>query len=188
MKNKKISHIVLIPPKKQAQASKQNIIKLKKWMDQLITTDPHKGYFYSELDAYLGPFGEKGYFLGHGKKYTVALYDHPILNQNPAGKAWVKKTMILMQELIRNYIVSRFSNGTLLALNDNDVALLTLENSARIFDEGGMARIKEEAPELIPYILMVLKKEFQPKFSVKFARTCQQVTIALWNYINYPTS
>jgi hypothetical protein len=184
MKLKVIAILNITPPLKSSSPTEENIEKLTRWLTSINEKYPEKGFFYEALDKYLGPFGEDGYFIGHGQKYTVAFYSHPELQGHPATKEWVEKSMSSMQNLIVEYLLTQFTNERLEEVTGDEVARVTLQASAEIFHKSGMSRIRKESPLLARHIIGIMKNEFKPT-SLKSIRSYKQFGVMMWRCFGY---
>ena len=62
--------------------------------------------FYEELDAWLGPWGPRGYPIGYGKFCNRAFTTHRALNRDPLTRRWVWKTAVLLQRELERFDVA----------------------------------------------------------------------------------
>ena len=134
--------------------------------------------FYEELDAWLGPWGRRGYPIGYGKAYNVAFSSNPLLKARPVTRKWVWRTTILLQEALRDYVVERVRAGTLGSLTEPELREAAFESHARAYDSAGLARVVLVAPELIPIIASIPALEFSPA-SRDFSPSVRQVFATL---------
>ena len=65
--------------------------------------------FYEEVDNFLGPWGNSGYPIGYGKYYCVAFNSNEKLRANPQTADWIRRTTIVLQEALRDFIMIRGS-------------------------------------------------------------------------------
>ena len=93
------------PPAKNAPPTPENARLLQAWLDSITayraTTAGRPWTFYEQLDNYLGPWGESGYPIAYGKKYCMLFSSDRRLNSDQAGRIWVRRTLILLQEAIK---------------------------------------------------------------------------------------
>ncbi len=135
-------------------------------------------HFYEELDAWLGPWGRRGYLIGYGKAYNVAFNSNPLLRMRSVTRKWVRRTTILLQEALRDYVVERLRAGTLGSLTEPELRKAAFESHARAYDSAGLARVILVAPELIPIIASIPAIEFSPA-SQDFSPSVRQVFATL---------
>ena len=134
--------------------------------------------FYEELDAWLGPWGRRGYPIGYGKAYNVAFNSNPLLKTRPVTRKWVWRTTILLQEALRDYVVERVRAGTLGSLTELELREAAFESHARAYDSADLAKVVLVAPELIPIIASIPAVEFSPT-SRDFSPSVRQVLATL---------
>lgn len=130
--------------------------------------------FYEELDQWLGPWGTRGYPIGYGARYNIAFSSNVKLMRNPTTRAWVWRTTILLQEALRDYIVSRVRNGTISALTEPDLRQAAFNSHPLAYERGGLSQVVLVAPELIDVIATIPAAEFDPN-SPNFGSTVRQV-------------
>lgn len=135
-------------------------------------------HFYEELDAWLGPWGRRGYLIGYGKAYNVAFNSNPLLRMRSVTRKWVWRTTILLQEALRDYVVERVRAGTIGSLTEPELRQAAFESHARAYDSAGLARVVLIAPELIPIIASIPAVEFSPA-SRDFSPSVRQVFATL---------
>jgi hypothetical protein len=129
--------------------------------------------FYEELDAWLGPWGPEGYPIAYGKFYNVAFTGNAKLMANTQAREWVRRTTILLQEAIRDYVVERVRKCTLRALTEAELRAAAFNSHPAAYDMGGLGMLCLVAPELIPVIATIPRREFSP-FSGNFTATVDQ--------------
>jgi hypothetical protein len=135
--------------------------------------------FYEEIDRWLGPWGESGYPIGYGKFYCIAFNSNAELMANPTTRDWVRKTTILLQSELRDYIVGRIRDGTAAAITEPEVRKAAFESHASVYTRAGLTLVALTAPELIPVISLIPRKEFDPD-SPDFVPTVMQVFETAW--------
>lgn len=118
--------------------------------------------FYEELDAWLGPWGPRGYAIGYGKVYNRAFTTHQALNRDPQTRRWVRKTAVLLQTELRDYVVGRVRDGTLGSLTERELRKAAFQSHAKAYDRAGLARVALVAPQLVPVIATIPAAEFLP--------------------------
>lgn len=123
---------------------------------------------------WLGPWGQQGYPIGYGKFYNVAFTTNQKLMANPTARGWVWRTTILLQEALRNYVVSRIRDCTLPDIREAELRQAAFDSHAAAYDRGGLAMLTLVAPELIPIIATIPRREFSPT-SANFSSSIKQV-------------
>lgn len=130
--------------------------------------------FYEEVDRWLGPWGEQGYPIGYGKFYAMAFNSSRRLQEDAEARQWVEKTTRLLQSALRDYIVQRMRDRTLGKITEAEFRDAAFKSHAKAYTEGGLSRVAAIAPELIPVIMSIPAKEFDPRSS-SFGATVRQV-------------
>lgn len=137
--------------------------------------------FYEELDAWLGPWGPSGYPLGYGKKYNILFSQNARLQADPSARAWVRRTGILLQEALRDFLVDLVRNGTnangvsIQGLTEAQLRAAAFESHPRAYTEAGLTMVALAAPELTLEIATIPGAEFNPFTSDTFFSTIDQV-------------
>lgn len=153
----------MVPPLKNSKPTPESIAQLGNWLTSLIAGHPQaiQTYtFYEEIDKYLGPWGAAGYPISYGKKYNIAFSNNPKLQADPVAKNWVWQTTIILQELLRDFIVNRYRAGTLATLTEAGLRQAAFDSHPKAYTEGGLTLVAILAPELIPTIMDIPKAEF----------------------------
>lgn len=131
--------------------------------------------FYEEIDAWLGPWGPRGYPIGYGKKYNLLFSSNPPLNRDLVyGKRWVERTTVLLQEAIRDYLVSRVAAGTIATLREPELRMAAFDSHPKAYLDGGLLGVVENSPELFLVIVTIPYEEFNPS-NPNFMPTINQV-------------
>lgn len=164
-------------PAKNAQATTENVEALYKGLTSVIAG--HSGSiqlwtFYEEVDAYLGPWGKSGYPIGYGKYYCKLFNENRKLLANAQGAHWLTTTTIALQESLRDFIVERFKQGKLSSLTESELRAAAFGSHSKAYSDSGLAIVILIAPDLIPVILSIPGKEFDPR-SPYFNATRKQV-------------
>ena len=128
--------------------------------------------FYEELDAWLGPWGDRGYPIAYGKFYNIAFSRSEKLNANPVTKEWVWKTAIRLQEALRDYVVGRVRNCTIGSITEPDVREAAFASHSAAYDKAGLGLVTMVAPELIPVVVAIPYREFT---SENYRQTVMQI-------------
>ena len=168
-------------PPKTAQPTPENIRALEAGLTSAIAGHPQSiepWTFYEELDRYVGPWGNKGYPIAYGKFYCIAFNTNEKLMANAQTAEWVRKTTIKLQEPLRDFIVTRFRNGTLPKLTESELRQYAFSVHPAAYDSGGLAMVTIVATELIPVIATIPAAEFDPR-SDNFGPTIKQVRATL---------
>jgi len=170
-----------ITVKKDAPPTKANIDKLQIELTSLISghvasTDPWT--FYEEIEQFLGPWGSDGYPIGYGKYYCVLFTTNESLQNNQETKDWVAKTMVKLQELLRDAILDRFKQGTLGSITEPELRKLAFDTHPTAYDTGGLAKVVMTAPELLPVISLIPAVQYIPIYGNSLA-TVKQIVITI---------
>lgn len=163
-------------PPKDSKPTPENILWLEKALTAVIVGHPgaiQPWTFYEKIDAYLGPWGDNGYPIGYGKYYCKLFSENPKLHGDPSAKEWVRRTMVLLQEALKTFILNRYRVGTLAKLTERELRDAAFASHAQAYTEGGVAKIALVAPDLIPVIVSIPGKEFNP-FAPSFRATINQ--------------
>lgn len=132
--------------------------------------------FYEVIDAWLGPWGERGYPLGYGKKYNIAFTSDPELNA-PAhwiSAKWVRETTINLQLPLIALIVARIRAGSLASLDEPGLRRAAFASHPKAYLDAGLVDVATYEVESIPRILLIPYAEFNP-FNPSFKATIVQV-------------
>jgi hypothetical protein len=130
--------------------------------------------FYEELDAWLGPWGQRGYPLAYGKFYNVAFSTNEKLMANAQAREWVWRTTILLQEALREFVVQRVRNGTLASLTEGELRTAAFNSHPAAYDMAGLTMLAMVAPELTGVIVTIPLREFTPS-SENFSASVRQL-------------
>ncbi|MCG5051839.1 MAG: hypothetical protein KA712_02670 [Myxococcales bacterium] len=167
-----------MPPGKSAALNAESLNQLGSWLQSILAyrpaTEGKPWVFYEKIDAYLGPWGDKGYPLSYGLKYCKLFYSDRVLNESPVGKRWVRRTLLLLQTEIADVIQNRFRAGTLARLGMEEFTELAFDSHPRAYTRGGLSLVGLLAPHLLGQILFIPKSEFSP-VSQNFLGTVVQV-------------
>lgn len=167
----------VIPISKTASPTPDNIKLLNAALTSLIAGHAQSiepWTFYEEVDNFLGPWGNNGYPIGYGKYYCVAFNSNEKLRANPQTADWIRRTTIVLQEALRDFIMMRFKAGTLPQLTEKEFRDYAFASHPKAYDSGGLAMVALVATELLPVIASIPGKEFDPR-SVNFGPTVTQV-------------
>jgi len=166
-----------LPPKSQIKCDAQTVRIVYNELTSVIAGHPKATTtyrFYEELDAWLGPWGDKGYPIAYGKFYNRKFTENEKLMANPVTNKWVRKTTVYLQEALRDYVVDRVRNCTISNLTEQQLRTAAFNSHPKAYDDGGLANVVLYAPELIPYIMVIPSKEFLPS-SPNFTPSVKQV-------------
>ena len=164
-------------PAKNASPTPENVKALNDGLTSVIAGHPgaiNPWTFYEEIDAYLGPWGAKGYPIGYGKYYCQLFNGNEKLQQNTQTAEWVTQTTVALQEPLRDFIVDRFKQQTLATLTEPELRRFAFGIHPKAYTDGGLAMVVLVAPELIPVIATIPAKEFLPT-SPNCAATVREV-------------
>ena len=164
-------------PSKQSKPIAQTVQALRIGLTARIqghpqSTDPWT--FYEFIDQYLGPWGAAGYPIGYGKFYCYAFSTNEKLQDDPVARGWVQKTMVRLQEALRDYIVGRYQQGTLGSITELELRQAAFASHSAAYTDGGLAMVVATAPELLEVVASIPGKEFLP-WSGSFLATWKQV-------------
>jgi hypothetical protein len=163
-------------PGKNSNPTAQSVKQLDDALTALIAGHPGSvelWTFYEEVDAYLGPWGDEGYPIGYGKYYCKLFNDNPKLAADPQGTQWVKKTTVALQQALKDVIVTRYRNGTLSSLTQQELRIAAFASHPAAYTDSGLAMVALIAPDLLPVIMSIPGKEFSP-FAKDFTATVEQ--------------
>jgi hypothetical protein len=154
------------PPPKNAEPTSENVGRLHEWLTSImafrVLAAERPWLFYEEIDRYLGPWGPSGYPIAYGKKYCEIFWNDPQLRRSHAGRAWVRRTLVLLQEALRDFIVERFQKRTLAALNEVALRKAAFESHARAYTDDGVALVGMLSPGLAWHVLGLAGGEMIP--------------------------
>lgn len=172
---------VLLPSPSTLSLGEQSAREVYNQLTSVIVGQPGAQsvyHFYEVLEDWLGPWGMHGYPLGYGKHYSMAFFNNASLMSNPAGKEWVCRTAVLLQEALRDYIVFRVRNGTIATLSEQQLRKAAFDSHPRAYVNGGLANVALKALWLIWIILTIPAREFLPA-SPNFPATYKQLIYTL---------
>lgn len=130
--------------------------------------------YYEKIDAYLGPWGLKGYPLSYGLKYCKLFYTDRVLNGSAVGAKWVRRTLLLLQTELNDAIIGLFKAGALAKISSEQFTELAFDSHPRAYTGGGLSLVTLLAPELLGQITFIPRAEFSP-FARTFSGTLYQV-------------
>lgn len=134
--------------------------------------------FYEEIDSWLGPWGQSGYPIAYGKFYNIAFTNNQSLMGNPTTAQWVRRTAILLQEKLRDFLVSKIRDCSIGSLTEQQLRQAAFNSHPSAYDQGGLATVALVAPEQIPVIATIPMAEYSPT-SQNFGPTIQQIFTTL---------
>jgi len=166
-----------LPPLKEINYDERTIQYVYDQLTSVIighpmAVQPHT--FYEEIDAWLGPWGQNGYPLAYGKFYAVAFNSDKSLTADPETKQWVWDTTRTLQEALRDYVIERMHSKTLRAITEPELRSAAFASHAKAYSDGGLAKVALGSPLMVPFILSIPGKEFNPA-GPTFAPTIRQV-------------
>jgi len=168
---------LIITLRKDAPPTKANADRLHGELTSLIpghVNNKEPWTFYDEIDAFLGPWGEKGYPLAYGKYYCKLFNGDPNLHANLVARQWVEQTTIKLQEALRDGIVYAFAHGKLPKMTEAEFRAFAFDTHPQVYQRAGLIKIIESAPYLLPVIIAIPGKEFIPFYSDNFMATIIQ--------------
>jgi len=156
-----------LPAKSAAGSDPVSVARVNDLLTSVIAGHPgavNLYTFYEELDAWLGPWGSSGYPIGYGKFYCIAFNSNEKLMADAETKAWVWNTTILLQTALRDYVLSRQRAGTLNKITEPELRDAAFASHAKAYTKGDLTKVALAAPELLPIIMLIPKKEYVPAF------------------------
>ena len=168
---------LLLPPKSVIRCDAQTTQYVHDQLTSVIAGHPQATTtyrFYEELDSWLGPWGQRGYPIGYGKFYNIAFSTNATLMANPTAKQWVWRTTVLLQEALRDYVISKVRDCSISSLTEPQLRRAAFDSHPRAYDSGGLATVALTSPELIPVIATIPGAEYLPT-SPNFDATVKQV-------------
>jgi hypothetical protein len=168
------------PPAKSSPPTPANRKALEDWLLSIMAfrpeTEGKPWTFYEEIDKYLGPWGMHGYPIAYGKKYCVLFSGDRRLAADPAGKAWIRRTLLFLQLALKDFIVERYAKGTLATLTEAELRKAAFDSHPRAYTEGGLTMVVMISPALAIHVATIPAAEFKPT-SETFGATVAQVFI-----------
>jgi len=166
-----------LPPLKQIDYSEATIRQVYNTLTSLVVGHhaAHTTYrFYEVIDEWLGPWGDQGYPIAYGKFYNIVFNTNKKLAADQTASEWVRRTTILLQQALRDYIIHRMRSRTLAAITEPELRAAAFKSHATCYTEGGLTDVLFLAPELLTVIALLPMKEFDPT-GPNFAATVSQV-------------
>lgn len=77
----------------------------------------------------------------NGKFYNIAFSNNEHLDDDPQARDWVWRTTILLQEMLRDYVVGRIRDCTLPTLTEAELRQTAFDSHPQAYDHGGLARL-----------------------------------------------
>jgi hypothetical protein len=151
------------PPPRDSKPTPERIKALNDWLVAMTEGHPRSAdpwTFYEEIDSYLGPFGDSGYPIGYGKKYCKLFNENKVLAQHPQARAWVRRTTILLQTYLTEFIVDRYRKGTLGSLTEKELRDAAFASHPRAYTQGGLTYLMMMSPELQGVLSAIPDAEF----------------------------
>ncbi len=167
-----------VPPKKDSTPTPARLEAMRDWLESITCFRPltqnRPWFFYEEMERYFGPWGEKGYPIGYGKKYCVLFYTNHTLNTSRAGRQWVERTLNLLQVALKDFILSRYAEGTLAKLSSDEFTQAAFDSHPKAYTGAGLTMVVLLAPSLGFEIAWIPRIEFLP-WADHFGPTILQV-------------
>src|SRR5579871_2440471 len=168
------------PPAKTSTPTPANQQALEDWLLSIMAfrpeTEGKPWTFYEEVDKYLGPWGEDGYPIAYGRKYCILFSTDQELDANPAGKAWIHRTLILLQVALKDFILQRYREGTLGSLTEVEFRKAAFDSHPTAYTEGGLAMVSMLSVGLTLHVAGIPWREYLP-WSKNFGATWYQVVV-----------
>jgi hypothetical protein len=166
------------PPARNSTPTAANIAALDSWLTSILAFRPETGdrpwTFYEEVDRYLGPWREQGYPIAYGKKYCQLFSADRNLRDDLAGREWIQRTLLLLQQAIKAFIMQRYRAGTLGRLTERELRQAAFDSHPRAYTEGGLTMVVMLSPGLALHVASIPAVEFSPT-SANFGATVVQV-------------
>jgi hypothetical protein len=154
-----------LPPKGSLKSDATSVKQVRDLLTSVIAGHPRVAMqpctFYEELDAWLGPWGDNGYPIGYGKFYCIAFNSNEKLLADQITNEWVKNTTVALQQSLVDYIGDRQRAGTLGSITEPQLRGAAFASHAKAYTDGGLAKVACTAPELLPIIALIPKREFK---------------------------
>lgn len=167
----------LTAPAKNAKPTNDSVGALDEWLKSITAyhpdTEGKPWTFYEKVDAYLGPWKDKGYPIAYGKKYCVLFSQDKSLNKHPGGAKWVRRTLVLLQDALRDFIVRTFAEGKLASLTEAKLRDAAFDSHKRAYTRAGLTMVVMLSPNLVRDIISIPAAEFAPT-SPNFGWTVNQ--------------
>jgi hypothetical protein len=166
------------PPPKGSPPTKENVQALSDWLTSILAfhadSSDRPWFFYEEIDRYLGPWGATGYPIAYGKKYCQLFYNDSVLQDNPAAEEWVERTLLLLQEELRAFILARYTHGKLATLTERELRDAAFASHPKAYTKGGLTMVVLLQPRLAAEIASIPFAEFRPT-APSFGSSVRQV-------------
>lgn len=174
------SSTALPRPAKNGSPTPANVRQLEDWLNSNLAFRANTGgrpwTFYEELDKFLGPWGDNGYPIAYGRKYCILFSRDVRLQHSAAGSAWVRRTLILLQTSLRDYVLERFRQGSLGRITEPELRKVAFDTHPRAYTEGGLAMVLLISPDLVGHLASIPSAEFSP-LADNFRPTMVQVFV-----------
>jgi hypothetical protein len=172
----------MAPPAKTSRPTPANQKELEDWLLSIMAfrpeTEGKPWTFYEEIDKYLGPWGMSGYPIAYGKKYCVLFSGDARLAADPSGRMWIRRTLLLLQVALRDFILDRYRKGTLATLTEPELRKAAFDSHPRAYTEAGLSMVVMLSPRLALHVGSIPAVEFKPT-SESFGATVAQVFITV---------
>jgi hypothetical protein len=171
---------MMAPPAKGSSPTPANQAALEEWLLSIMAFRPETvdkpWTFYEEIDKYLGPWGKEGYPIAYGKKYCVLFSSDERLAADLAGRSWIRRTLILLQVSLKDFILARYKKGTLKTLTEPELRKAAFDSHPRAYTEGGLTMVVMLSPRLAAHVATIPAVEFIPT-APSFGSTVVQVVV-----------
>lgn len=157
---------MVAPPAKDSAATAANAAALRAWLGSILAFQERSAgkpwSFYEELDAYLGPWGERGYLIAYGKKYCQRFVAPQALRDEALGLRWMERTLVLLQRELVGFVMQRYRAGTLASLSERELREFAFDSHARAYLAAGFIDMVWQKPAVLARVLYILSPELSP--------------------------
>jgi hypothetical protein len=154
---------------KSPKPTKESIAQLDDWLRSITAYHPDTNgkpwTFYEKIDEYLGPWKEKGYPIAYGKKYCILFSNDKKLSQHPSGARWVRRTLVLLQDALSDFVLAVFKAGKLPSLTETQLRDAAFSSHKKAYTQGGLTMVVMLSPHLAFDIMKIPSAEFSPAAS-----------------------
>lgn len=148
-----VPEMPLSPPATDSAPTPSNVAALRAWLRSIQAFQESSAdepwLFYEEIDAYLGPWGERGYPIGYGKKYCQRFFNDVRLRDDPMGRRWMEHTLLLLQQEIQRFALQRYVQGTLSSMSERELRRFALGSHSRAYVRAGFTQLILQRPAVV---------------------------------------
>jgi len=148
----------VIAPPKESEPTPNRIRQLRRYLTAHIAGHAlaRETYtFYEVIDAYLGPWGDRGYPIGYGKKYNILFTRNKTLMGNPTTQRWVWRTTILLQQALADFVINKYRDGSLASVDEPALRQAAFSSHPSAYTAAGLEQVALLAPELLLTIVSI---------------------------------